>query len=93
VDASARAARIYYSGHSCTYEDLARDRELDEIEKAPFNLEDMVRGFAIESRSAGWDSGVALNRRMRDVRTITHNEISAIADAVAALAPTTEAQN
>jgi hypothetical protein len=88
VDASARAAQIRYSPHICTYEDLARERELDEIEKQPFNLEDMVRGFAIESRSAGWDSTrVALERRMRVVRTITDSEISTIVDDIAASAP------
>jgi hypothetical protein len=94
VDASARAAQIHYSPHSCTYEDLARERELDEIERQPFNLEKMVGGFAIENRSAGWDSTrVALERRMRVVRTIAHNEISAIADAIAAPALFTAGQD
>jgi hypothetical protein len=93
VDASARAAKIYYSSYSCTYEDLARDRELDELHAQPYSLEKLSRQLELWDRSASWESGVALDRRMRVVRTITHNEILVIADAVAAPAPTTEAQD
>jgi hypothetical protein len=94
VDASARAAQITYAGHSCAYEDLARDRELDELSAQPRTLENWTRQLVIESRSADWDpSRVALGRRMRVVRTIAQNEISAIADAVAAPAPTIDAQD
>lgn len=94
VDSSARAAQIYYSDHSCSYEDLARDRELDELHAQPLTLENLMRQRAVESRSADWDSyAVALDRRMRVVRTITQNEISAIADAIVAPASTIEAQD
>ncbi len=93
VDASARAAHIHYADQSCTYEDLARDRELDELQAQPYSLEKLTRQLELWDRSAGWDSGVVLDRRMRVVRTITQNEISAISDAVAAPAPSTEAQD
>ncbi len=87
VDSSARAAQIHYSDHRCTYEDLARDREVAEL-----RAEAMTYGTlffldqVIESRSAGWDSGVARQRRMRVIRTIENREIATIADAVAASA-------
>lgn len=88
VDSSARAARISYSGHICDYEDLARDRELDELSAQPFTLERLAKQLSIEERSASWDSTrVALERRMRVVRTVTKSEISTIAYAIAAPAP------
>lgn len=89
VDASARAAQIWYPDQSCTYEDLARERELDELSKLPLTLERSEREQAIESRSANWDSGVAMARRMRVIRTITHKEIAQITDAMAATAGVT----
>lgn len=94
LDASARAAQIYYSGHSCKYEDLARERELEALRAQPLTYESFLLDQSIESRSVSWDSyGVALDRRMRVVRTITQSEISAIADAMAAPVATTEAQD
>jgi hypothetical protein len=86
VDASARAAQIWFPGQSCNYEDLARERELDELSKLPLTLGRMEREQAVESRSAGWDSGVALARRMRVIRTIENKEIAQVADAMAASA-------
>jgi len=94
VDASARAAQIQYSDCSCAYEDLARDRELDELSAQPFTLETLQKQLEIRERSTGWDtSGVALERGMRVVRTITHNEISMIADAIAAPAHAAKRQD
>lgn len=85
VDASARAAQIYYSDQSCAYEDLACDRELDELQAQPYSLEKLTRQLKLWKRSAGWDSmGVALERRMRVIRSITQGEISKITDAMAA---------
>lgn len=86
VDASARAAQIWFSGQSCVYEDLARERELGELGKLPLTLERMKREQAIESRSSAWDSGVAMARRMRVVRTIGNEEIAQIINAMAATA-------
>ena len=83
VDASARAAQIGYPDHSCNYEDHARERELEALRKLPLTLERMDREQSIESRSAGWDSGVALARRMRVVRAIDVGEIAQITDAMA----------
>lgn len=94
VDASARAAQIYYSGHSCAYEDLAREPELDALSAEPLTYENWMKQLAIENRSASWDSSrVALDRRMRVVRTISNNEISRIADAIAATAPSAAVQD
>lgn len=84
VDASARAAEIYYSGHSCVYEDLARERELEELRAQPLTYDTFLLDQSIEQRSAGWDSGVALGRRMRVIRTIKNGEIAQITDAMAA---------
>lgn len=86
VDASARAAQICFPNQYCNYEDLARERELDDLSKLPVTLENMEREQAIESRSAGWDRGVALARRMRVIRTIENEEIAQISDAMAATA-------
>ena len=86
VDASTRAAQIWFSGQSCIYEDLARERELGELGKLPLTLERMEREQAIESRSSAWDSGVAMARRMRVVRTIGNGEIAQITDAMATAA-------
>lgn len=89
VDASARAARIWYSDHSCRYEDLARERELDALYAQPYSLEKLARQLELWDRSSGWDSSaVALERRMRVVRTITSTEISTVAGAIAAPEPT-----
>lgn len=93
VDASARAAEIYYSGQNCAYEDLARDRELEELRALPQTYETMLQDQAIERRSANWDSSsVALGRRMRVIRAISQNEVSAIADAIAKPALSTSEQ-
>lgn len=94
VDASARAARIWYANDSCNYEDLARDRELDALYAQPYSLEKLSRQLELWDRSSGWESsGVALERRMRVVRTITSREISTVAGAMAAPASTIEAQD
>ena len=87
VDASARAAQIYYSGHICAYEDLARDRELGELRAQPLTYQNLLLDQLIERRSAHWDSGVALERRMRVIRTVENSEISQIADAIAKTVP------
>ena len=93
VDASVRAAEIYYSGHSCKYEDLARDRDVEAISAGLPDYEAHFQRLAIEGRSKGWDSmSVALGRRMRVIRTIADEEISTIADTIAAPAPAGEAQ-
>jgi len=93
VDASARAAEIYYSGQSCSYEDLARDREVEALSAEPPDYEILLQQLAIEERSKGWDSrDVALGRRMRVIRTVTQGEISTIADAIAAPTPDNDEQ-
>lgn len=94
VDSSARAAQIHFPAHSCSYEDLARDREVEALSARPLDHEILLRQRAIEERSTGWDSiSVALGRRMRVIRTITQSEISTIADAIGAPAPVNEEQD
>jgi hypothetical protein len=93
VDSSERAAQVHYAGQSCSYEDLARERELEKIMAQPDSRENWLLGESIQSRSADWGSGVALQRRMRVVRTIENSEIAKIANAVAATAPLNPEQN
>jgi hypothetical protein len=85
LDASARAAQIYYLLHSCTYEDLARERE---IEALPADLpfyEKWLQSEAIEGRSGSWDSSsVHRGIGMRVIRTIEGSVIGSIADSIAA---------
>jgi hypothetical protein len=85
LDASVRAAQIYFNGHSCTYEDLAQERELEALEKEPLTYERRLQEKAIEDRSARWDSS-SLNRGigMRVIRTIEDRAISSIAEAIVA---------